>query len=578
MKRLLISAILLLLLAACSTNRVNPPIVYHSSPVFGSTYLFSLATVQLYQEDFESADLLFRGALQRDPLSFEIRKQILRTNLYRFERGSLTVEAMNGLIDSLYTEISFDEDMLNYAYSFYYKSKNNNRLPGVIEELIAKYPSAKAYLYKVFYTYTYEGKIDKKALNKAAKLAHNDPENLYIVAGLYSATDPDKAISTLLKLRKLQMNPTAETMLLDTFIKQNRLAEVKDLFFTYNYPEDLECMSNYLSVLKDTPDLGLNSRVADRIIQTGNRELITDLLTSAFAGNFQEIISKIESQMIELPPNPEDDSKIYAVLMANQLCTPDVSTSTNYAEKLCSITDADAVVAYCMVHFSRAKKVDYTQIDSTFIDFMKPNLQRLQMPEQLSSYIKTNVGYIFEKISPESLFVSRRNCANYFIKKGFAGVADYSDAIREIYQSGDQDSKEALIIEAISHFPHEASFLNDLGYTYLTTNKNLDEAKALIRRALDIEPQNSYYLDSMAWYYYLTDQPQKAVQYIYYPSIMKDIPGEISFHIGMIFYKLGSYEDAIKYLQMTIDKGDSSEYPAKAAETIEQIRLIQASR
>ena len=50
--------------------------------------------------------------------------------------------------------------------------------------------------------------------------------------------------------------------------------------------------------------------------------------------------------------------------------------------------------------------------------------------------------------------------------------------------------------------PNNASALNYVGYSWADSGKNLEEAEELIRRALEISPQDGYIIDSLGWVYY----------------------------------------------------------------------------
>src|SRR5438093_13243789 len=65
--------------------------------------------------------------------------------------------------------------------------------------------------------------------------------------------------------------------------------------------------------------------------------------------------------------------------------------------------------------------------------------------------------------------------------------------------------------EAIRLDPKHADALNYLGYTYAERDMRLEEAVALIQRALEVKPQNGYYLDSLAWAYYTMGRFQEAL-------------------------------------------------------------------
>jgi len=60
--------------------------------------------------------------------------------------------------------------------------------------------------------------------------------------------------------------------------------------------------------------------------------------------------------------------------------------------------------------------------------------------------------------------------------------------------------------------PRHADALNFLGYSYAERGENLKEAVDLIRRALDIQPDNGFFLDSLAWAYHMQGRAKNALK------------------------------------------------------------------
>ncbi len=91
-----------------------------------------------------------------------------------------------------------------------------------------------------------------------------------------------------------------------------------------------------------------------------------------------------------------------------------------------------------------------------------------------------------------------------------------------LFQLGAMDYEQGHIQQAISrmeqiisHNPVHAQALNFLGYTLVELEKNLERARILIHKALELDPENGYYLDSLAWYQYTvgdTEQAWKTIQ------------------------------------------------------------------
>ena len=61
--------------------------------------------------------------------------------------------------------------------------------------------------------------------------------------------------------------------------------------------------------------------------------------------------------------------------------------------------------------------------------------------------------------------------------------------------------------------PRHAAASNDLGYTWADEGKNLDGAERLVRVAVDAEPDNQSFLDSLGWVLYKRSKFSEAQTY-----------------------------------------------------------------
>jgi len=138
----------------------------------------------------------------------------------------------------------------------------------------------------------------------------------------------------------------------------------------------------------------------------------------------------------------------------------------------------------------------------------------------------------------------------------FEGLRQYNEAAGQI--------KKLFTIE-----PNNIEALNFLGYLYAEQGVQLDEAEQLIRRALKAQPDNGYYLDSLAWVHYKRAEYDKAV------AVQLEAIGHVPDdpvmheHLGDMLWKSGkqdearaTWKDAIKLghedrrsMQNKIDKG-----------------------
>ena len=102
---------------------------------------------------------------------------------------------------------------------------------------------------------------------------------------------------------------------------------------------------------------------------------------------------------------------------------------------------------------------------------------------------------------------------------------------------------------------------NYLGYMWADRGENLDEAEALIRRAVDSEPDNGAYLDSLGWVYFKKGLHAQAYkELIRVIEILKADDSVVFDHLGDACEKLGKTAEAVTYWQkaLQLDAGNAS--------------------
>lgn len=92
--------------------------------------------------------------------------------------------------------------------------------------------------------------------------------------------------------------------------------------------------------------------------------------------------------------------------------------------------------------------------------------------------------------------------------------------------------------------PEDATVNNDLGYLYADQGKNLEKAEAMIRKALEEEPENGSYLDSLGWCLFKRGKVKDAVVSLEkaYKSERNDLT--ICEHLGDVLFHLKNFARA----------------------------------
>ena len=121
-------------------------------------------------------------------------------------------------------------------------------------------------------------------------------------------------------------------------------------------------------------------------------------------------------------------------------------------------------------------------------------------------------------------------------------------------QAGQQGKAVELFHKSIALNPAEAArAYNYIGYMWVEKGENLEEAGQLIRRALDSDPTNGAYIDSLGWLYYKQGKFQEAFTELLRAAEALPEPDAVVFdHIGDAADKLGKKTEAILYWQKAL--------------------------
>ena len=120
-------------------------------------------------------------------------------------------------------------------------------------------------------------------------------------------------------------------------------------------------------------------------------------------------------------------------------------------------------------------------------------------------------------------------------------------------ESKNKDKTIEYMQKAIELNPDYAAALNYLGYTYADMGVELDQAERLIIRALEIAPNDGFYIDSLGWVYYqkgdyrrAIEQLEKAVHLVVDDPVIIEHLGDAYLKVGKPGKALRSYRDALK--------------------------------
>jgi tetratricopeptide (TPR) repeat protein len=147
----------------------------------------------------------------------------------------------------------------------------------------------------------------------------------------------------------------------------------------------------------------------------------------------------------------------------------------------------------------------------------------------------------------EKLAESKQDKENIYFTRGamFERMKKYSSA-------------EAEFRKVLEINPKSSSALNYLGYMLADRGERLEEARDMISKALDIEPDNGAYLDSLGWVNFRLNKLDEAERNLRL-SIEK-INGDptVYDHLGDVYLKQGKVKDAIAQWQLSLKEWEKS--------------------
>jgi tetratricopeptide (TPR) repeat protein len=126
--------------------------------------------------------------------------------------------------------------------------------------------------------------------------------------------------------------------------------------------------------------------------------------------------------------------------------------------------------------------------------------------------------------------------------------------------------------DVIARDPLHAPALNYLGYMLAERGERLDEAIGLISRALQVEPDNGSYLDSLGWAYFKANRLDLAETNLRKAAAARLSSSTVQDHFGDLLFRLGRFGEAASAWERAL-AGDGDDVDGAAIQ-----KKLQAAR
>jgi tetratricopeptide (TPR) repeat protein len=141
------------------------------------------------------------------------------------------------------------------------------------------------------------------------------------------------------------------------------------------------------------------------------------------------------------------------------------------------------------------------------------------------------------------------------------------------------DAAEAEFKKVLALNPESSGALNYLGYMLADRNVRLDEAYQMVKKAVDLEPENYAYMDSLAWVYYRQGKLDDA-EGLLVRALEQTKDPTVHDHLGDVYSKEGKTREAATQWQAALKEYNAGSQadadPEEMAKVTQKLQNAQA--
>ena len=146
------------------------------------------------------------------------------------------------------------------------------------------------------------------------------------------------------------------------------------------------------------------------------------------------------------------------------------------------------------------------------------------------------------------------------------------------------DQAEAEFKKVLNADPLNAAAANYLGYMLADRGVRLEESVKYIQKALELEPNNGAYLDSLGWAYYKMNRFDQAANQLEKAARLISSDPTIHEHLGHIYLRLGKkreaqelFERALKEWPTAVSSDFDADQAAKLQKQLDELKTTLAN-
>lgn len=149
-------------------------------------------------------------------------------------------------------------------------------------------------------------------------------------------------------------------------------------------------------------------------------------------------------------------------------------------------------------------------------------------------------------------------------------------------EAGRREQSMGALTKSIELNPTNADALNHLAYIYAEEGKDLAKAHQLIQKAVTLQPENGYYLDTLGWIQFKMGQIDKAKTTLEHANKIVQTDPVILNHLGDVYVQLNQRDEAVDTYRQVIEnirrekKENQKDNSALEKEVLIKLKNLQA--
>ena len=167
-------------------------------------------------------------------------------------------------------------------------------------------------------------------------------------------------------------------------------------------------------------------------------------------------------------------------------------------------------------------------------------------------------------IEAQLLRAAKQHAEAYqLLRQNLEKMPNHPDLLYETAMQADMNGKheefEQLMRKLIQIKPEHAHAYNALGYSLLERKVRIPEALELVKKALQLDPNDAAIMDSVGWGYYRSGNLDESVKMLRRAFAANPDP-EIAAHLGEVLWQRGDKEEAKKIWQESLKANQGNAY------------------